>query len=169
MGNTCSICRRGDVAAIDEVIVGGQSLRNIAQQFGLPDHTALYRHREAGHIPSALVALQQAETSERALSLLENVQQLQREAMAILESAKQAGKLTTALAAIGQASKQLELIGKLTGELDERPQQQTINLFGSVEMQHVLAVIWDVLAPHPEIRAELARRLQTETPQELEA
>ena len=53
--------------------------------------------------------------------LLDQVRHLQAHALDILERAEKAGDLRTALAAISQARGNLELLGKLAGELDERP------------------------------------------------
>lgn len=47
MPPTCTICPREDVTEINRLIVLGKpSLRNIAQQFNLADHTALQRHKD---------------------------------------------------------------------------------------------------------------------------
>jgi hypothetical protein len=53
--------------------------------------------------------------------LLVQVRDLQAHALDILERAEEVGELRTALAAISQARGNLELLGKLAGELDERP------------------------------------------------
>jgi hypothetical protein len=52
---------------------------------------------------------------------------------------------------------QIELLAKLIGELDERPQ---VNILVSPEWIAVRAVVLEPLAPYPEARAVVARRLR---------
>jgi hypothetical protein len=71
---------------------------------------------------------------------------LQAHALGILERAEKAGDLRTALAAISQARGNLELLGKLAGELDERP---VVNLNVSAEWLELRTVIVGALESHP--------------------
>ena len=80
----------------------------------------------------------EAEEAARADDLLDQVRNLQAHALDILERAEKAGDLRTALAAISQARGNLELLGKLAGELDERP---VVNLNISPEWLELRAVI----------------------------
>ena len=67
------------------------------------------------------------------------------------------GDFRTELAGIGQARACLELLAKLLGELDERPQ---VNVVLSAEWISVRAVLLSALAPFPDARAAVAARLQ---------
>jgi hypothetical protein len=80
----------------------------------------------------------EVEEVAQADDLLEQVSHLQTHALDILERAEKAGDLRTALAAISQARGNLELLGKLAGELDERPQ---VNLNVSPQWLELRAVI----------------------------
>jgi hypothetical protein len=82
----------------------------------------------------------------RADDLLEQVRYLQAHALDILDRAEKSGDLRTALAAISQARGNLELLGKLAGELDER---SVVNLNISPEWLELRAVIVGALEPHP--------------------
>ncbi len=89
--------------------------------------------------------------------LLEQVRTLHAHALAILERAEKAGDLRTALAAISQARGNLELLGKLAGELDERP---VVNLNVSPEWLELRTVIVGALEPHPAAHTAVLKALQ---------
>jgi hypothetical protein len=83
---------------------------------------------------------------------------LQTHALAILERAEDGGDLRSALAAISQARGNLELLGKLAGELDERP---VVNLNISPEWLELRAVIVGALEPHPAAQESVLRALES--------
>jgi hypothetical protein len=85
------------------------------------------------------------------------VRHLQGHALDILERAEKAGDLRTALAAISQARGNLELLGKLAGELDERP---VTNVLISPKWLELRAVIVGALEPHPGAREAVLRALE---------
>ena len=89
---------------------------------------------------------------------MDQVRDLQAHAIDILERAEQAGDLRTALAAISQARGNLELLGKLAGELDERT---LVNLNVSPEWLELRAVIVGALEPHPAAHRAVLRALES--------
>ena len=115
----CTVCDHPESHSIDEALVSGAPYRTVAKRFVLSE-SAVYRHKTE-HLPAQLLKAREAEEAARADDLLDQVRNLQAHALHILESAEQAGDLGTALAAISRARDNLELLGKLTGELDERP------------------------------------------------
>ena len=129
-------------------------MRSVAPQYGISD-TALRRHRK-DHVPIMLVQAHQAAEIARADDLLDRVRMLEAKAEMLLASAEQAGDIRTALLAIREARGCLELLAKLLGELDERPQ---VNLLISPEWATVRAVLLAALGPYPEARAAVARQL----------
>jgi hypothetical protein len=84
------------------------------------------------------------------------VRHLQAHALDILERAEKAGDLRTALAAISQARGNLELLGKLAGELDEQP---VTNVLVSAEWVMVRTAMMEALGRYPEARVAVAKRL----------
>jgi transposase-like protein len=132
------------VHRIDEVLVSGAPYRSVAKRFGLSE-SAVYRHK-VEHLPAHLLKAKEVEEAARADDLLEQVRSLQAHALGILERAEKTGDLRTALAAISQARGNLELLGKLAGELDERP---VVNLNISPEWLELRAVIVGALESHP--------------------
>jgi hypothetical protein len=144
MSRRCTVCDHPESHSIDEALVGGAPYRSVAKRFRLSD-SAVYRHKTE-HLPAHLLKAREAEEAAKANDLLDQVKNLQAHALDILERAEEAGDLRTALAAISQARGNLELLGKLAGELDERP---VVNLNISPEWLELRAVIVGALEPHP--------------------
>jgi hypothetical protein len=113
------VCDHSERHSIDEALVTGAPYRSVAKRFGLSE-SAVYRHK-VDHLPAHLLKAKEVEEVAQADDLLQQVKNLQGHALDILERAEKAGDLRTALAAISQARGNLELLGKLAGELDERP------------------------------------------------
>jgi hypothetical protein len=136
MPRSCTICEHSDREAMDEALVGGASNRSLASLYDVSE--AAVRRHKANHLPAKLVMAQAAEEVAQANTLLEQVRDLQERALDILDKAEEAGELRTALGAIREARGNLELLAKLLGELDERPQ---VNVLVSPEWLELRAVI----------------------------
>jgi len=117
MSQVCSICRHDQQAEMDQSLVSGISLRNIAEQFGTSP-TALHRHKR--HLPQHLTVAKEAAQVADADVLLDSVKQLLEDAQRITAQAKQAKQLDTALRGIREMRGLLELMGRLSGELTQR-------------------------------------------------
>ena len=149
------MCDHHERHGIDEALVSGAPYRSLAKHFGLSEST-VYRHKTE-HLPARLLQAREVEEVARADDLLDQVRHLQAHALDILERAEKAGDLRTALAAISQARGNLELLGKLAGELDERP---VVNLNISPEWLELRAVIVGALGPHPAAHRAVLRALE---------
>jgi len=155
MPRACTVCSHPDHRAIDrELAVGSLVNRRIATQHGLSE--ASVRRHGAAHLPAALLKAQDAAEVAHGDALLAEVRHLQARAQGILDLAERAGDYRSALGAIGQARACLELLAKLLGELDERPQ---VNVALSAEWLTVRAVVLVALAPYPDARAAVASGL----------
>ena len=155
MPRRCTVCDHPEKHGIDEVLVSGAAYRSVAKRFELSE-SAVYRHKTE-HLPAHLLKAREAEEAARADDLLDQVRNLQAHALDILERAEKAGDLRTALAAISQARGNLELLGKLAGELDERP---VVNLNVSAEWLELRTVIVEALEPHPAAHRSVLRALE---------
>jgi hypothetical protein len=153
----CTVCDHSERHGIDGALVTGAPYRSVAKRFGLSE-SAVYRHKTE-HLPTHLLKAREVEEVAQADDLLEQVRDLQAYALDILERAQKAGDLRTALAAISQARGNLELLGKLAGELDERP---VVNLNISPEWLELRAVIVGALEPHPAAHRAVLRALESE-------
>jgi hypothetical protein len=151
----CTVCDHPESHGINEALVTGAPYRSVARRFGLSE-SAVYRHKTE-HLPAHLLKAREVEEVAQADHLLEQVRNLQAHALNILERAEKAGDLRTALAAIYQARGNLELLGKLAGELDERP---VVNLNVSPEWLELRAVIVGALEPHPAAHGAVLRALE---------
>ena len=139
---------------IDEALVTGTPYRSVAKQFEISE-SAVYRHK-VEHLPAHLLKAREAAELASADDLLDQVRHLQTHALNILERAEETGDLRTALAAISQARGNLELLGKLAGELDERP---VMNVLVSTEWAAIRTALMDALSPYPEARSAVSGRL----------
>jgi hypothetical protein len=157
MPRRCSVCDHLERHGIDETLVTGAPYRSVAKRFGLSE-SSVYRHKTE-HLPAHLLKAKEVEEVAHADDLLQQVRDLQSHALDILERAEKAGDLRTALAAISQARGNLELLGKLAGELDEHP---VVNLNVSPEWLELRTVIVGALEPHPAAHRAVLSALESE-------
>lgn len=156
MTRRCSVCDHDDHEAIDHELVGGVGYRDIAKRRGLSS-SALFRHAQA-HVSPALTRVAAGREDEHAVALLERVEDLYERARRILTSAEQDGKPGVGLAAIRELRGIVELLGKVTGELDDRP-HTTVNLLVSPEWLALRGAITEALSAHPQARAAVAQAI----------
>ena len=152
MPRTCSICSHGHRDAMEDAFIAGQAKRRIASQHGVSERAVRYHMRE--HLPALLALARDAERAARADTLLDRMEALQSQTLAILDAPEDQ---RTALAAIAQARRNLELIGEVTRELDRAG---TINLELTVEWQEVKAVLVNTLASYPEAQQAVFNALE---------
>ncbi len=152
MPRACSICGHEHRDAIKDAFIAGQAKRRIASQHGVSERAVRYHMRE--HLPALLALARDAERAARADTLLDRMEALQSQTLAILDAPEDQ---RTALAAIAQARRNLELIGEVTKELDRAG---TINLELTVEWQEVKAVLVNTLASYPEAQQAVFSALE---------
>jgi hypothetical protein len=154
MPRTCTICQHPQRRAIDCALASGASHRELSAKYRVSEDSVT-RHAN-GHLPRILAKAAEAAAVSHADSLLEQVQGLQDRAMGILQTAEEAGDLRMALSAIREARGCLELLAKLSGELQ---QEGAINLIVSPQWVQIRTVLLQALAPHGEARAAVAHAL----------
>ena len=152
MPRACSICGHEHRDAMEDAFVAGQAKRRIASQHGVSERAVRYHMRE--HLPALLALARDAERAARADTLLDRMEALQSQTLAILDAPEDQ---RTALAAIAQARRNLELIGEVTKELDRAG---TVNLELTVEWQEVKAVLVNTLASYPEAQQAVFNALE---------
>jgi hypothetical protein len=151
MPRTCTVCRHDQRHDVEFALVRRESYRDIARQFAI-SKDALGRHAKE-HLPELLSRAYRAEEAARADDLLSQVEELQSKTLNLLLKAEEAGELRAALSAIREARGNVELLAKLRGELDERPQ---VNILIAPEVQ---AVILEALRPYARARLAVADAL----------
>lgn len=160
MAPRCTVCSHPDRDKIDRRLVGGESARGIAREFGL-SHAAADRHR-ARHIPHELAQAHQAVEVARAGSLLDEIRghaaragRLVDQAEAVLSGARGRRQLRvrleaikTATVALREVRGTLELLGKVGGELGTGG--ITVAIQAAPEWQALRDRILCALRPHPD-------------------
>ncbi len=82
---------------------------------------------------------------------------LRDKALSLLRKAEAVSDLRTALMGVREAARCLELMAKLTGDLDEGA---TINVIANPQFIVVQQAILSALAPHPAARAAVVKALE---------
>jgi predicted transcriptional regulator len=152
---TCSICSHEHRDAMEDAFIVGQAKRRIASHYGVTERAVRHHLRE--HLPALLALARDAERAARADTLLDRMEALQSQTLAILDAPEDQDEHGTALAAIREARRNLELIGEVTRELDRAG---TINLELTVEWQEVKAVLVNTLASYPEAQQAVFNALE---------
>jgi len=128
---TCSICRHSRRKEIDKALVAGETQRSIASRFKNASRPSISRHKAhiAPHLARALkrakaeaVATAEAHVADEIASgndLVADLRKLITEAQDIAREARKTKNLSVAMSGIDKQSRVLELIAKLTGQLDE--------------------------------------------------
>ena len=158
MPRSCTVCAHDESHVINVALVSREPYRDIARRFGV-SKDALKRH-SGEHIPKLLVEASRAMEVCEADGLLGRIEGLHRRTLAVLETAEESGELRTALAAIREARGTLELVGRITKELDERP---VTNVLVSPEWLELRTVTVTALEPHSDaLRYDLRALSRTE-------
>lgn len=112
---TCTVCQHPQLNAITGELVARVPLRTIERKYGL-SKSALDRH-----VQHAAAAVKLVNSAEAIAEPVKNeMRKLNARALRILQQAEDAKDHATALTAIRECRRNLELIAKLTGELDPR-------------------------------------------------
>jgi hypothetical protein len=137
MPQVCSVCKSSEKLAVENAILRRVPLSRIAEQTKLSVY-AMQRHK--GHMAKNIVRAAPYEAGEalQAVSLLDRVQGLISEIREIAEKAKKDKSWNCALAALRELRSCIELLGKLSGELQAQtpgPKVQIGIALGSGQQQ----------------------------------
>ena len=149
MPRPCITCEHPERPKIEQALVSGTSFRKVSKRFGI-GMTALFRHKEA-HILPAVAKAQHAIEASQGDDLLAKVTMLESDARRIQRKAEAAGDLRTAISAIRELTRVIELLAKLRGELQAAPQ---------INIAFVVPVLLDCLSDYPEVKQVVATRLR---------
>jgi transposase-like protein len=157
MSRACTICGNPKRGEMDAALVSNESIRAIAKRFGVTT-SALQRHRRK-HVPATLAKAAEIAEVIHAETLLDRLKALNRETASILREVRSDGAKDNELAlkAIARAEKQIELEGRLLGELNEG---STVNVVLTPEWSAIRAAILSALQPYPEARLAVTGALQ---------
>jgi len=156
-GVRCTVCHHPHRREIDAALVANTSSgRSIARQYGL--HPSAVQRHSIDHLPAQLVQAEHVEAVASASGLLLQIQNLQAEAAALLERAKDAGDIRAAAAVLAQQGRFIELLAKVEGQLPG--DGATVNVLVSPDWTRIRSAILAALAPHSEARLAVAAALE---------
>jgi len=155
MPRPCTVCVHPEHHAINVALVQREPYLAISRSYGV-SRDALRNHARE-HLPEVLLKAKDAVDVAEADDLLSRLEALQSRTLAVLEAVEGTENYGVALAAIRETRSNLELIGRLTKELESAP---TFNLYLSPEWLELRATIVTALEPHPEARGSVLRALE---------
>ncbi len=112
----------------------------------------MHRHKRS-HLPAKLARAKAAKEIAESNTLLARLRQLNSDTREVLQAARKAGDHDLRLRAITRVEKQLEIEGRLLGELNDGATAQ-------INVQIVAPMILEALAPFPAARRAVADKLQ---------
>jgi hypothetical protein len=141
---TCTVCAHEDAVLINEALVLHKiSNRSIAKQYGV-DHNAVQRHRE--HIPQLLVKAAEAEEIAQADDLVHEIKTMVNRVRAFIDKAEAANDGREFRANAAEWRKQVELLAKIAGELQQEGTTNNYVIISPVVTEAIAAA----LRPYPE-------------------
>jgi hypothetical protein len=153
---SCTVCSHDECHAINVALVQRDTYRHIASSFGVSTK-ALQRHSK-DHLPELLLKAKDAADVAEADSLLMRIEGLYKRTEAILEAAEEGKEWGTALAAIRECRGNLELLGRVTKELESAP---TFNLTLNPQWLELRALIVRAVEPFPDARESILRAIRS--------
>ncbi len=136
--------------------MAGVPLYRLSKQWGINRESL--RNHKANHISPAATALHIARDPGGS-KVLDEVEELRVEAWKMYGAARAVRNMPLAIKAVNELRSLAELKARLTGELDERP-VVAINIQSSPVWVAIRSTVFEVLEPHPQLRAEISRRLR---------
>ena len=156
MGRSCIVCSRSDRDDLERRLVAGEPVAAVARSVDIA-RSSLRRHAEA-HLPAELAGLRDAGKRISTARATDRLEDLYARARAVLEHAEAEGRHPIALQAVRELRGFVELIAKLSGELDSKP-DVVVNITSSSEWVAVQTVILTALDPYPDARLAVAEAL----------
>ncbi|MDO5681233.1 MAG: hypothetical protein Q4G46_00190 [Propionibacteriaceae bacterium] len=153
----CKVCQHPQREEIEADIVHGRGHAAINKKYDGISYDSVRRHTSNHLAPAMRQALKTVheQTGHTALARLES---LYKDAKEVLDGAKKDGARALSLQAIKELRGIVELLAKLTGELDPQP-QVTVNIAALPEWAELQQTILVALASFPEARLAVARAL----------
>src|SRR6516164_489936 len=110
MPRTCLACSHSEREAIDQALVSGEPLRNIAKRVSISP-AALLRHKN--HIAEAIVKASEKREEQLGDSLLDEMRRVQRKAWELLSKTESEGDHRGAIVALREVRECLETLGAM--------------------------------------------------------
>jgi len=153
MPQPCKVCRHPARQDIDAALAEGVALREIQAHHGV-SIDSLRRHAE-NHLPRTLVQAQAVAEAVAGDTLLDKITTLEGEARQLKDRAERAGDVRTALVAVRELCRIVELQARLVGELKD----QQVNILVHPRWIAVRAELVAALRPYPEAQQAVSSAL----------
>jgi len=115
----CSVCRHPERRALEQAHVGGATLRELAKQYG-KDKSTIHNHISK-HMPRAVrEAAEVIEERSHGDGILSELLTLRDEARRLQARAEAKGDVRTAIAALRELTRLVELKARVMGEIRDR-------------------------------------------------
>jgi hypothetical protein len=125
MSAKCKICNHDRRQEIEQALFRGDSHRAISQQFSVSRYVV---DRHLQHVADAVKRARELVEIDHGKTVLMQLRELVSQAQYLGLRAERAGDNRTALAALRDVTRILELEARLTGELNEKPETKILNL-----------------------------------------
>jgi hypothetical protein len=156
MPRPCTVCAHEEGEAINKALSDpSRAISKIAAEYRVSED-ALSRHK-ANHLLPELRDKMASDPELHDVDILAEMKSLYQRMKGHLEAVETTENWQAIKAFHSEARHDLELLAKLLGELDERPQVNI--LVKSPEWIAARAALLEALGPHPEARAAVAGRL----------
>jgi len=137
MARICTICSNKNKNEINIAIVQGCSFRIIASQYSV-SKAAIQRHAK-NHLPSHLVKSEKAKELKEADSIIDSIFRLEASSIRIQEQAEEQNDLKSALMAIREQSRLIDMKARLLGEITaQEGSRMTINRIEKMDVKALL-------------------------------
>jgi hypothetical protein len=154
-GTRCRVCNHPQREEFDRALVAGTVTQvDVAQEVGCSP-TSVWRHVNNHLLPEARTQFR-ADPELGDVDVLSELQALYSRMKEHLGRAEDADNWQAIRAFHAEARRDLELLAKLIGELDERPQ---VNVLLSPQWVLIRTTLMTALRPFPDARAAAARAL----------
>lgn len=155
--HNCKTCAHPKRDQIEQAMVAGWNNGRISREFGVSVYS-LNRHRH-NHLTPAIRKALETRNERAGDAAADRLEELYRKGRRLLEKADKQDNIGHALAAIRELRGIVELLARMTGELDERPQVNVVSLAASPEWQATLQRIVTALHPYPDASQAVAQAL----------
>jgi hypothetical protein len=160
MPKYCTVCEDPRRDEFDRRARIEDNIAKIAQDFAL-SYDSFYRHIKADHHIREVTAIPTSTELATSGDILREITEHHKEAKRLKGLAEENGDLKTALFGLDKALKCLELVAKIQGQIQTQPQINLtqVSIYNAPEWLAVGDLLARILAPYPELRAEVAREL----------
>jgi len=149
------VCDHPSKNSINNRLINGIADTVIGKEFNL-SRDSVRRHRES-HLPRLLSIAERVSEASNADVLLLRSEELYNKAWELLRKAESTGDIKTAMSGIGQASRVLELLGRLLGEIKD---VKVVSVMSHPDTKELLQIVVSALDGYPQAKESVLEALK---------